>query len=391
MTPNAPPTARCPLCASDDLRSSVHRDALPVMQNVVFADRAEALAAPRADLTLCTCARCGFSFNGRFDPARMVYDARYDNDVPSAAFERYYREIAADLAARHGLSRGVVCDVGCGKGRFLDLFCETVPGIEGLGIDPSCAPRAATPERPVTLVSDVFRPAHVAVVPELVVCRHTLEHIPAPLPFLRSIHEALAGAPDAPLFFEVPDLDWILDRGAFWDFCYEHCNYFTAQSLAYALSAAGFAVDEVRHAFGGQYLHAHARRAAPSTPSVDAASAVARAARYAADERARIDDARARCAAASQHARSALWGMATKGVLFANLVDPEGTLLAGGVDINVKKQSRFTPVTAHGIHEPAWLRTLGPAPTVFVMNPNYLDEIRAQCVAMGVDAQFVSV
>ena len=37
------------------------------------------------------------------------------------------------------------------------------------------------------------------------------------------------------------------------------------------------------------------------------------------------------------------------------------------------------------------LRTLGPAPTVFVMNPNYLDEIRAQCVAMGVDAQFVSV
>ncbi len=389
---NPDPTLRfcCPLCGASDLALSVRREALPVMQNVVFASRDEALAAPRAPLALATCARCGFAFNARFDPARMVYDARYDNDVPSAAFERYYREIAAHLAARHGVDGGVVCDVGCGKGRFLEVFTEAVPGTSGLGVDPSCAPRAATETSPVTLVSDVFRPEHVSAAPRLVVCRHTLEHIPDPVPFLRSIHAALEGAPDAPLFFEVPDLDWILAHGAFWDFCYEHCNYFTARSLAYALSAAGFAVDEVAPAFGGQYLWAHARRASPSAARPDEGAA-ARAEAYARDERARVDAARARAREAARGGACALWGMATKGVLFANLVDPAGELLAGGVDVNVKKQGRFTPVTGHAIREPAWLRALGPSPTVFVMNPNYADEIAAQCRALDVDARLVTV
>jgi SAM-dependent methyltransferase len=361
------------------------------MQNVVFATRAEALAAPRAELLLTTCARCGFSFNGRFDPARMVYDARYDNDVPSAAFERYYREIAVGLAARHGITAGTVCDVGCGKGRFLEVFTDAVRGVSGLGIDPSCAPREATDASPVTLVSDVFRPEHVVVAPRLVVCRHTLEHIPDPVPFLRSIHTALAGAPDAPLFFEVPDLDWILAHGAFWDFCYEHCNYFTASSLAWALSAAGFIVDEVTTAFGGQYLHAHCRRGVATETVVDASAAVERCVRYAADERARVAEARDEAARAAATSACALWGMATKGVLFANLVDPDGTLLSGGVDINVKKQGRYAPVTAHTIREPAWLTSLGASPTVFVMNPNYADEIRAQCESLGVRARFVNV
>ncbi len=361
------------------------------MQNVVFATREEALAAPRASLLLCTCVRCGFSFNGRFDPARLVYDTRYDNDVPSAAFERYYREIALGLAARHGISDGAVCDVGCGKGRFLEVFTDAVPGVSGLGIDPSCAPREATRERPVSLVSDVFRPEHVAVAPKLVVCRHTLEHIPTPVPFLRSIHGALEGAPDAPLFFEVPDLGWILERRAFWDFCYEHCNYFTAESLAHALTVAGFIVDEVTSAFGGQYLHAHCRRGEARPAAVDGSSAAERCVRYARDEREGIAGARDEALRASQTSSVALWGMATKGVLFANLVDPDGTLLAGGVDINVKKQHRFTPVTAHVIREPQWLTTLGERPTVFVMNPNYADEIHAQAAALGVEARFILV
>ena len=391
MTSNSVALTECPLCGGSALSPSVRRAALPVMQNVVFSTREEALAAPRASLTLCTCVRCGFSFNARFDPARLVYDARYDNDVPSAAFERYYREIALDLAARHGITAGVVCDVGCGKGRFLDVFTEVVPGVTGLGIDPSCAPREATRGRPVTLVSDVFRPEHVAVAPKLVVCRHTLEHIPDPVPFLRSIHSAVEGASDAPLFFEVPDLGWILDHGAFWDFCYEHCNYFTAESLAYALAAAGFVVDEVTRAFGGQYLHAHCRRGEARAAVTDGSVAVERCAKYASDESERVAGAREEALRASQSSSVALWGMATKGVLFANLVDPDGTLLAGGVDINVKKQGKYTPVTAHAIREPAWLATLGAHPTVFVMNPNYADEIRAQAASLGVDARFILV
>jgi 2-polyprenyl-3-methyl-5-hydroxy-6-metoxy-1,4-benzoquinol methylase len=385
---------RCPLCDAQAAHPVVIREHIPVFQNVVFATREEALNAPKVPFAMAVCEHCGFAFNARFEPDAVMYDARYNNDVPSDAFEKYCRGIVKDLRDRYHITRGVVCDVGAGKGRFLDLFTEEVPGTTGLGIDPSCVAREATPDRPVRLVSDIFRPEHVSEVPELVVCRHTLEHIPKPLPFLHSVHEALAAAPDVPIFFEVPDLEWILEHGAFWDFCYEHCNYFTATTLANTLELAGFAVESVTHAFGGQYLWAHARRRATGAASVahNQGAMLARARTYAAEESRRIAEAKVRVRNDSERGVCALWGMSTKGVLFGCMVDPACEFIAGGVDINTKKQGKYAPLTAMTIQSPEWLRThAGRAVTVFVMNPNYADEIRQTCQTLGIDASFVMV
>lgn len=360
----------CPLCGGDDVVTTVTRARLPLMQNVVYATREEALAAPAAPFELAVCGACGFAFNGVFDAALMRYDARYNNDVPSAAFEDYCREIAGALVQRHALTSGVVVDVGAGKGRFLELFVEAHPAFSGLGIDPSCAPRAGA----VTLVADVLRPAHVDRAAALVTCRHTLEHIADPLGFLRMIRGTLER--DVPVFVEVPDLTWTVEHGAFWDFCYEHCNYFTPDTLAFALRAAGFTVDAVDHAFGGQYLWAHARPGAVDE-TLPARASRPDLATYAAAETARIDAARSRAHGA------ALWGMSTKGVLFALLVGAE---LRGGVDINRAKTGRFAPLTGLEIHAPDWLASLPDGPTVFVMNPNYAPEIAQRCAELGVAA-----
>lgn len=360
---------RCPLCDSTKLVTSVVRERLPLMQNVVYSTREEAQAAPAAPFELASCGDCGFAFNRLFEPSLMQYDARYNNDVPSTIFEDYYREIARALVARHALSSGVVVDIGAGKGRFLDLFVAQFPAFSGLGIDPSSQPRAGQ----VTMVADVLRPEHVARDAALVVCRHTLEHVPDPLGFLRMIRGTLAH--DVPVFIEVPDLTWTIDNGAFWDFCYEHCNYFTPASLGYALRAAGFIVDDIQSAFGGQYLWAHARPGAsdPRAPAVDHLDLSA----YAHAEAARIAEARARATDA------VLWGMSTKGVLFALLV---GAQLRGSVDINRAKIGRFAPLTGLRIDAPEWLTG---SPTIFVMNPNYAAEIEAQCRALGLAATFL--
>lgn len=359
----------CPLCGSTRLATTVVRERLPLMQNVVYATREEALAAPFAPFALASCHDCGFAFNRLFEPALMQYDARYNNDVPSPTFEDYYREIARALVERHDLKGGVVVDIGAGKGRFLELFVAQFPAFLGLGIDPSCSPR----QGPVTLIADVLRPAHVASDAALVVCRHTLEHVPDPLGFLRMIRATLAH--DVPVFIEVPDLAWTIEQHAFWDFCYEHCNYFTPASLSYALRAAGFEVDTIEHAFGGQYLWAHARPGAvvdlPAPAPLDLTG-------YAAAEATRIAEARARAEGA------VLWGMSTKGVLFALLVEAE---LGGSVDINPAKIGRFAPLTGLEIHAPEWLQG---APTIFVMNPNYAAEIEARCAALGVAARLVT-
>jgi hypothetical protein len=79
--------------------------------------------------------------------------------------------------------------------------------------------------------------------------------------------------------------------------------------------------------------------------------------------------------------------MATKGVVFANLVDPQGELIEGGIDVNTRKQGKFIPGTGHCIQPPAWLAELSGTPTVFVMNRNYAPEIARMIDSLGSHAQ----
>src|SRR5688500_5427347 len=145
----------CPVCGNARLVEVLRRGRLPVMQNVVYQTRQAALDAPCAPFTLCTCAGCGFSFNGAFEEELMRYDESYDNDVPSPTFLRYYEELARMLAARFDLVSGTVYDVGCGKGTFLDILCNLMPRLQGVGIDPSCQPGT---RGNVRLVRAVFAP-----------------------------------------------------------------------------------------------------------------------------------------------------------------------------------------------------------------------------------------
>lgn len=369
-------TARaCPLCGGEP-HLSVHRAALPVFQNVTYATAADARAAPRGVFTLGTCTACGFSYNATFDEALVVYDEHYDNHVPSAAFAAYYRSLATLMAERYDLASGAAYDVGCGKGEFLEILCDTVPAMQGIGIDPSCQPRVSGNLR---LEQAKFDGSTFAADTRIVILRHVLEHIAEPLEFLKALCAAM---PDAPLFVEVPDLDWILANGAFWDFCYEHCNYFTLPTLRFALESAGFVVEEQRNSFGDQYQWAICRPAASRTaPQPQPADKLAAVNAYAADESARIGSIERMAVDADG---VALWGMATKGVILSLLL-PDGAVL-GGIDGNAAKQGRFAAGSGVAINPPEWLATRG-ATTVVAMNPNYAAEIREQAEAINPAAE----
>jgi hypothetical protein len=218
-----------------------------------------------------------------------------------------------------------------------------------------------------------------------------LEHIAAPVSFVAEIAAALRPYGPVPAFFEVPDLDWIVEHRTFWDFCYEHCNYFTSASLRRTLAAGGFAPVGGRSAFGGQYLWADAV-VGPADGVDEPGDTVERLVRYAAAEDASIADARRSLQARKLAGETvAVWGMATKGVLYALLLDEDATSIDVCVDVNRAKQGRYVPLSGHRIEPPEALRDVaGSALVVVVMNDNYRDEIARTCAELGVQATLVS-
>lgn len=383
---------RCPVCGAGAFRDSVDREVLPAMQNHVHRTRESALAAGRGPFTLSTCERCGFSWNRRFDPARLVYDDAYDNLVPSAVMARYYDDIATYLGEKYGLANGYVVDVGCGRGTFLEALARRWPSCRALGVDPALQGDATFADGRVRLVKGVFDESLLEAPPSLFVSRHVLEHMPQPPDFVAELRRAVGERVGTPLFIEVPDLGWILRHGAFWDFCYEHCNYFTAESLAAALRRGGFAPSATRVAYGDQYRWMEAVAAdAPGAEAADDRGAVAAMlSDYTRAETDAIGGARARLAALrADGAAVVVWGMATKGVMFSLLIDPAGQLIDAAVDVNPNKQGCFVPISARPIEAPERLRQRGSQSlAIVVMNPNYMREVRETCGAMGLSARF---
>ncbi|MGH8539265.1 MAG: methyltransferase, partial [Stenotrophobium sp.] len=75
---------------------------------------------------------------------------------------------------------------------------------------------------------------------------------------------------------------------------------------------------------------------------------------------------------------SAVWGAAAKGVMFAHHLRVRGIAPTLAIDINPSKQSHYLAGSGLPVLPPLEaLAQLGDTPNVFVMNSNYLSEIRA--------------
>jgi hypothetical protein len=84
----------------------------------------------------------------------------------------------------------------------------------------------------------------------------------------------------------------------------------------------------------------------------------------------------------------ALWGAGAKGATFANLVDPDCTLIDCVVDLNPNKQGRYIPGTGHPIVAPTELASRGVKIAV-LMNPNYREENLRLLAEAGIELDLI--
>ena len=292
--------------------------------------------------------------------------------------------------ARYDLTKGIILDVGCGKGTFLSRLAGRCGIVRGLGIDPAYEGPETICDGRVRYIKEYFATEHVHETPACVLCRHTLEHISLPAEFLSGVFKPLHKEKNVPVFIEVPDLSWIIENNAFWDFCYEHVNYFTRESLARCIEKAGARVCKISPAFGGQYLWAEAiiNPTGRLHSCETSAKELNHAAAFDHDHlMTHLDVVIERAGNLAGSRKIVIWGMATKGVLYSLYLFNRDIRIDHCVDINTRKQGKYCPLSGLTIISPENLGT-DQEYAVICMNPNYVSEIIEHCRRLKLHAQF---
>lgn len=328
---------------------------LPVFQNRMFRTEQEAMACARGDVVLEQDARTGLVFNRAFRPELVQYDADYQNEQAVSAVFRTHLDEITRIAERHFRGRSLI-EVGCGKGYFLEHLLAR--GFDVTGIDP-----AYEGANPRVIKGRFNREAGLRA--EGLVLRHVLEHIPQPAAFLAELREANAGG--GTILIEVPCLDWICRQRAWFDVFYEHVNYFRRDDFRRMFGR----ILEAGHVFGGQYLYVVADLASLRDPAQTQGEPLAFPADFTASISRLADRIRGRDDAA------VVWGGASKGVIFSLFMQRAGARVDYVVDINPAKQGRYLAATGLRVSSPEEvLQQAAPGSDIYVMNGNYLPEIR---------------
>jgi hypothetical protein len=333
---------------------------LPVFQNRMFYTQAEARNCIKGDVVLVRDLESGLISNQAFRPELMEYNADYQNEQAFSSVFRTHLEKVSKIILKH-FSDQTLIEVGCGKGYFLEYL--HAQGFQITGFDPTY--EGTNPN----VVRATFVPG-IGIKADGIILRHVLEHIQNPVGFLNQIREANGGR--GKIYIEVPCFDWICTHRAWFDIFYEHVNYFRISDFQRIFAK----VYESGHTFAGQYIYVVADLATLTVPHLDKADDFAFPSDF-------LDTLfnyaeMIRVSGAPNKRHSIIWGGASKGVIFSLLMERAGANIDFVIDINPAKQGKYLAATGIRVSSPAEaLPQIKPGSTIFVMNGNYLPEIRS--------------
>jgi len=323
---------------------------LPIFQNRMYDAEAEAKACPKADMQLVEDLQTGLVYNQSFRPELMSYDSNYQNEQAFSPLFYNHLELVADIIDR-GIGRHALVEVGCGKAFFLEMLLGKQ--FDVTGFDPTY--EGNNPR----VMKRYFEPG-TGIKANGLVLRHVLEHIQNPLNFLLQLKEANGG--NGKIYIEVPCFDWICNNRAWFDVFYEHVNYFRLADFHRMFET----VIESGRLFGDQYLFVVADLATLRVPIRDSENGINFPKNFT-----------ERISSQATPGQAVIWGGASKGVIFALLKERAGLRINTIIDINPAKQGRYLPSTGLLVQSPAEvLPTLPKRATIYVMNSNYMDEIK---------------
>lgn len=210
-----------------------------------------ALTAPRCRNAIAICTSCGLVQQAYDDAKEFLIERVYQNYQPTYSMSgkvMLYLETFLDkaLAKTKLAPNDKVIEIGCNDGGFLKILRER--GYGPVGFDPSAKTEHLSGGTDL-IIKDFFElksakkyvSEHGRV--NMVVSRHTLEHVFEPIEFLKGIDIVLDKEGIAVI--EVPYLCAQMMNNQFQSMAYQHITFFTVSSMRIMLNNSGLDLLDV--------------------------------------------------------------------------------------------------------------------------------------------------
>jgi SAM-dependent methyltransferase len=365
----------------------------PVQSLVTIKSLEEALAIPKKDISLAFCSDCGFIFNSSFVTRAEMYTQGYEDQQGfSQTWLKFITGVTESFINKYGIRNKDIIEIGCGKGDFLELICQ-LGNNRGIGIDPAYVPGKLDEKPYLRFIREFYSEKHRNLPADVIVCRHTMEHIYNNRDFIQTIRKAINNNKDVIVLIEVPSIVRILKINAFWDIFYEHCSYFSPGSLSILFRNNGFEVLENYLEYNEQYLFLVAK-------PVDEKSEFIHPAEETIDQlKTEIDNFIVQISdklnewrqllmkMKSENKKVVVWGGGSKSVGFLTHFN-DLDLIKHVVDINPHMQGNFIPGIGIQYVDTKFLHTHKPD-VVIIMNGVYEKEIAKMLLEMELTPQLI--
>jgi len=372
---------KCPVCSSEDISLFYKTTNIPIHVGIMWTSKKDALNCPKSNIRLVFCSNCSFIWNLDFDPDLLQYDGAYDNSLHfSPLYQKYAKSVADYLVMKYNLYHKDIIEIGSGRGDFLSMLCE-IGNNRGVGFDLSFGGTPVSIGNQIKLIKDCYSNKYSDYKGDLICSRYVFEHIANPKEFLTMIRRTIGNRLNSIVYFEVPNVLFIIRELSIWDIIYEHYSYFNLISLQHVFNLCGFKINYLCETFDGQFISIEAFPKADTKTSnhnkdngklnkilnyIDNFSTNYKAnLKYWNDIISGLNET---------NKKVVVWGAGARGVSFLNMLNIND-YLKYVVDINPRKKDKFIPGTAQHIVPPIFLQEYKPD-AVILTNPIYKNEIR---------------
>ena len=227
---------RCAICGGG-LESAIELPGLPLTETYCPAPVEK--PSPGIDQRLLYCNDCGHGQLEAQIAPDILYGANYRFRTSASATARKGTQFFLSVLDEAAPGRRFRCvlDLGCNDLHLLSRL-EKRADVR-IGVDPVWRGRESERGDPSIIVfgNAIEDMSALPEKPDLVLCRHVLEHIAEPRAVLDRLMEA--AAPNALFVFEFPGLDGMIESFRFDQVFHQHLQYFSFASFLRLLHAVG--------------------------------------------------------------------------------------------------------------------------------------------------------